>query len=68
LYVILNTYSAHLNHEDVLETLRHKFKEKHIHHGTFDSHQLAIPITQNNKLLTLGNTTRWCIYEDLLRR
>ena len=68
LYLILNTYSAHLSHEDVLKTLKSKFKARHIHHGAFDSHKLAMPVTHNNQTLTLGNTTRWCIYEDLLRR
>lgn len=67
-YFIVNTYSTNLSHQTVKTILQKKFKKHHIHHGAFDSHQIAVPVKVNNQLLKLGSTTRWSLYEDILRR
>lgn len=67
-YVILNTYSTKLSHTTVKTILEKKFRSHKIHKGYFDSHKIGVPVTHGDKNLQLGNTTRWCIYEDLLRR
>lgn len=66
-YLILNTYSQNLSHQVVKETLEKAFKKHHIHHGYFDSHKIGVPISHGNASLQLGSTTRWCLYEDLLK-
>lgn len=67
-YFILNTYSSNLPHKTVETIMKKHFKKHHIYHGSFDSHKLGVPVKEDKQILKLGNTTRWCIYEDLLRR
>lgn len=67
-YLILNTYSQKMSFNTVQFILEKKFRQHMIHHGTFDSHRIGVPVTNSSEVLELGNTTRWCVYEDLLRR
>lgn len=67
-YLILNTYSAHMSEQTILTILRKKFKMKHIRNGRFDTHEIAIEVNDSEDPLSMGKTTRWCIYEDMLVR
>jgi len=62
-FIIINTYTKNLSHQEVLKLLKSKFNPGY---GKFSSNKLGVPITHKPYPLTLGNTTRWCKYEDIL--
>lgn len=62
LFVIVNTYSASMSGETVLETLKTYFPS----HGGYDSDAIGLPITRQQTVLHCGYTARWCYDENLL--
>lgn len=65
-FLILNTYSAHLPLKHVNDLLKYQLHNHNITQGKLKSHKLYLPVTKNKELLYCGKTTRWSIYEDLL--
>src|SRR5690554_997293 len=61
-FLIVNTYTAGLTPDDVLNIVKEKFNPGY---GKFETTSIGLPIKNKPFPLKAGNTTRWCKYKDI---